>query len=157
MRQDSKLLWLKFLSEDKRQLLYWVIQENSIEFHIQTNLPYILQTMVCAHTTINLPQSLYTLYKANMLLPYYMMSSVSEPSMSFSMICVTVMCDVISHPWLFFLNKQFIKWGMQANYGSYFITIYKTNETIWYRRKEMKRKKEKIYRQLKLERKKNIL
>ena len=86
--------------------------------------------MVCAHTTINLPQSLYTLYKANMLLPYYMMSSVSEPSISFSMICVTVMCDVISHPWLFFLNQQFITWGMQANYGSYFITIYKTNETI---------------------------
>ena len=54
--------------------------------------------MVCAHTTINLPQSLYTLHKANMLLPCYMMLSVSEPSMSFSVTCVTVMCDVISHP-----------------------------------------------------------
>ena len=31
------------------QLLYWVIQENSIEFLVQSSLPYILLLMVHAH------------------------------------------------------------------------------------------------------------
>ena len=32
-----------------KQLLYWVTQENSIEFLVQSSLPYILLLMVCAH------------------------------------------------------------------------------------------------------------
>ena len=48
------LLWLRFKSLNKRQLLYWVILENLIEFQVQTNLPYILWIMVYVHTITNL-------------------------------------------------------------------------------------------------------
>jgi len=55
-----------------------------LKFLLQTNLPYILQTVVCVHTTTNLPSSPYAFYKANMLLLYYIMSSILKPFTIFS-------------------------------------------------------------------------
>ena len=43
--------------------------------------------MVCIHTATNLPSCLYTFYKANMLLLYYMTLSILEFSMTFSISC----------------------------------------------------------------------
>jgi len=36
------MLWLKSLYKDKKLLLYWVTQKNSIEFQIQASLPYMM-------------------------------------------------------------------------------------------------------------------
>ena len=49
------MLWLRSLNKNKRLLLYQVTQKNLIKFQVQTSLPYIPQTIVCAHTTTNLP------------------------------------------------------------------------------------------------------
>ena len=40
------------LSQEKN-LVLGLIQENSMEFLLQTSLPYILQTIVCVYTTTN--------------------------------------------------------------------------------------------------------
>ena len=49
MDQDSK-------GEVKKQLLYWVTQENSIKFLIQSSLPYILSPMVHASYCVPYPK-----------------------------------------------------------------------------------------------------
>jgi len=49
MDQDSK-------GEVKKQLLYWVTQENLIEFLIQSSLPYILSPMVRASYCASYPK-----------------------------------------------------------------------------------------------------
>ena len=53
--------------------------------------------MVCVHTITNLPLSPCALYKANMLLLYYMILFVSGPFIIFSMShdCVTYDCDML--------------------------------------------------------------
>ena len=66
--------------------------------------------MVYAHTTITLLSSIYTFYKANILLPCYITLFVSEPSMTFSVsykhvtvVTVTVMLPNSN-------SKSKIKW-----------------------------------------------
>jgi len=38
------------------ELCIGLTQENLIEFQVQTNLPYIPQTVVCVHTTLSYPK-----------------------------------------------------------------------------------------------------
>ena len=64
-----------------------------MEFLVQNSLPYILQTMVCAHTTTNLSQSIYAFHKANMLLLYYIMLLILKSSTFFFVLCDCVICD----------------------------------------------------------------
>jgi len=66
--------------------LYWVIQENSIEIPLQTNLPYILLTMVCVHYCAPYPKQPCVEHEVNMCYPCCMMSFVLEPSTLFSQI-----------------------------------------------------------------------
>jgi len=47
-------LRLEVLSQE-RNLVSRLIQENLMEFLLQTSLPFILQTVVYVHTTTNLP------------------------------------------------------------------------------------------------------
>ena len=66
-----------------------------MEFLLQTSLFYILQTVVYTHTTTNLSQNLYAIYKANMLLLCCITLFVSESFIIFSMShdCITCDCD----------------------------------------------------------------
>ena len=100
------LLWLKPLSKDERLLLYWVTQKNSINFQVQTSLPYIPQTVVCMYNTTNLPQSTCACYKTNMLLLYYMMLSVLVLSITFcvSHDCITMTITYVITLWLVWLS-----------------------------------------------------
>ena len=61
-----------------KQLLYWVTQENSIEFLVQSNLPYILVPMVRAHYCAPYPKWPYVWYEANICCPCCMMSLYSR-------------------------------------------------------------------------------
>ena len=52
------------------------------------------------------------------------------------------MCDITLT--LFFnLNQQFITWGIRADCGSYFITIYRIDKTTWYIRQKKKEREKK--------------
>ena len=61
------------------------MQENSIEFQVQTSLSYIPQTIICAYTTLSYPKVHVFFYKINMLLLYCIMLFILDPSMSFFM------------------------------------------------------------------------
>jgi len=64
-----------------------------MEFSIQASLSYILQLVVCIHTITNLLYISYTFHKTNMLLSYYIISSILEPSMILSISCDHVICN----------------------------------------------------------------
>ena len=51
---------------------------------LQTNLPYILLPMVCAHYCAPYPKLPYVGHKINMWSPYCITSFVLDPSTSFS-------------------------------------------------------------------------
>ena len=74
-----------------------------MEFPVQASLPYILQTIVCVHTTINLLQSLYAFYKANILLLCYIILFILEYFIIFSVLCNCVICDLVTGVKLFFI------------------------------------------------------
>ena len=78
---------LSLKAKIKDILLYWITQENLMEFLVQTSLPYILQTMICVYTTTNLLSSLYTSHKANILVLYYIILSILKLFTIFSVSC----------------------------------------------------------------------
>jgi len=57
--------------------------------------------VVCAHTTTNLPQSTCAFYKANILLPYCIILSIPEPSMTLSISHNDAIVTVIGITFLF--------------------------------------------------------
>ena len=94
-----------------KQLLYWVTQENLIEFLIQSSLPYILLLMVHAHYYAPYPKWPCVWHEANMCCPCYMTSLYSRtfysilPSLVISlMTCHQLVTDVIA--WLINSNPS---------------------------------------------------
>ena len=69
-----------------QQLLYWVTQENLIEISLQTNLPYILLTMVHAYYCAPYPKWPCVGHEVNICYPYCIISFVLEPSTPFSQV-----------------------------------------------------------------------
>ena len=102
-----------------KQLLYWVTQENSIEFLVQSSLPYILLLMVHAHYCAPYPNDhVYNMRPACVVHAVWR-HFVPESSTSFSYIpwsvlwlCHQVVTDVTV--WLITPNpscsKNKIKW-----------------------------------------------
>ena len=89
----------------KEQLLYWVTQENLIEIPLQTNLSYILLTMVCAHYCAPYPKWPCVEHEVNMWYPCCMTSFVLEPSTSFSQFH-NLCCDYTIRLWLMWQCDQ---------------------------------------------------
>ena len=94
----------------RKKTLYWLIQENSIGFQVQTSLSYIPQTMICAYTTLSYPKVHVFCHKVNILLPCCMISFILDPFISFFMshdpVTITVTGDVILNPNPKFQNKN---------------------------------------------------
>ena len=83
IRKYNSVMILSPWSGTEEQLLYWVIQENSIEIFLQTSLSFILLSMVYAYYCAPYPKWLCVKHEVNMWYLCCMMSFVLEPSTSF--------------------------------------------------------------------------
>jgi len=78
------MLWSKVLRVGQKNNSYiWVIQENSIEISLQTNLPYILLLLVYACYYAPYSKWPCIVYEVNMWYPCCMMLFVLDPSSLF--------------------------------------------------------------------------
>ena len=75
----------------KEQLLYWVIQENSIKIPLQSSLPYILLPMVHAHYCAPYPKWPCIDHEASICCSCCMTLLVLEPSTKFSYVLWSVL------------------------------------------------------------------
>ena len=104
-----------------KQLLSWVIQENSIEFLVQSSLPYILLLMVCAHYCAPYPNDHVYDMRPTCIIHAVWCHFIPEPSTPFPQVswsvlwlCHQVVTDVTA--WLInpnsscSKNKNKIKW-----------------------------------------------
>ena len=95
-RVCALMLWTKAQSVQAiEQLLYWVTQENSIEFQVQSSLPYILIPLVCANYCAPYPKWPWVIHEANMWCPCCMMSLCSS---SFYFILLSTIISLVTTP-----------------------------------------------------------
>ena len=78
--------------------LYWVTQENSIEFLVQSSLPYILVPMVCANYCAPYPKWPWVLHEASMCDLCCMISLYSS---SFYFILPSPVISLVTTPSIF--------------------------------------------------------
>ena len=94
-----------------KQLLYWVTQENSIEFLVQSSLPYILLLIVRAHYCAPYPKWPCVWHEANTCCPCYMTSLYSKIfysillSLVISLVTMPSTCDWLT-AWLISPNPS---------------------------------------------------
>jgi len=74
-----------------KQLLYWVTQENSIEFLVQSSLPYILLLMVCAHCCAPYPNDHVYDMRPTCVVHVVWRHFIPEPSTPFSQVSWSVL------------------------------------------------------------------
>ena len=90
------LLWIKTQSvKSRNNSCIGVTQENSIEFQVQSNLPYILIPMVCANYCVPYPKWPWVIHEANMWCPCCMTLLCSS---SFYFILLSPMISLVTSP-----------------------------------------------------------